>query len=188
MSTLGFYAFVELDSPSRHPTGWVMEFHTAAGESVEHVDRTPVSDDPSEIRGHVRGQMRGDTTDTATLELQVLPVLTRLRDTDDQPSIAGVTEFGPVPEQPDVSLVIGVRRLDRIQHQLVEFARDPQIALYRGSVRRRRSNARVSSRSWAASCTTSTAFRSASSRCCAEPGSRVPSTSGRGGLRAAAIS
>jgi hypothetical protein len=128
VSTLGFHAFVELESPSRHPTGWVMEFHTAAGESVEHVDRTPVSDDPGEIRGHVRSQMRGDTMGEATLELQVLPVLTRLRDAADQPSIEGVTDFGPVPEQPDASLVIGVRRLDRIQHQLVEFARDPQIS------------------------------------------------------------
>jgi hypothetical protein len=128
VSTLGFHALVELATPSIYPMGWVLEFTTAAGDNVEDVNQTTVSDQVAPVRAYIRRHVRQDPLDEEVLEHLVVPVAGRLRDAPDQPRVERMLEFGPVPAEPAVSVVVAVRRLDRIQHQLVEFVRDPMIA------------------------------------------------------------
>jgi hypothetical protein len=127
VSTLGFHALVELPSPSRHSSGWILEFRTATGNAVQDPLRAPVSPDTSGIFDLVLEPLRGDQ-DELVLERQVLPALTRLRNAPYQPRIEQILAFGEIPPAPEVSLVVAVRRIDRIEHQLVQFVHDPELA------------------------------------------------------------
>jgi O-antigen biosynthesis protein len=58
----------------------------------------------------------------------VLPAMVRLRGGSNDPQIERTVDLGALPDAPEVSIVIAVRAADRIEHQLAQFARDPEIA------------------------------------------------------------
>jgi Sulfotransferase family len=124
-TTKGYHAFVELEHPSRHPDGWVMEFRGAGGRASEHRAHSPVSQDTGELRQLLLTQLRNDPHNEAAFEHLVLPARTRLRVDRHEATIDHVVSFGQVPQAPELSVVVAVRRIDRIDHQLLSFARDP---------------------------------------------------------------
>jgi hypothetical protein len=123
---LGFGAYVELDSPSHHPTGWLLEIRTAAGDAVQDSARKPVVNDISAARRYVRVP-RLSAVDDAVLANQILPTVTRLAASAESGVVEEILDYGQVPEAPDVSIVVATWAIDRLEHQILEFARDPEI-------------------------------------------------------------
>jgi hypothetical protein len=128
VSTLGYHAYVELEDPSAHPDGWVMEFRTAGGQAVEHRLTKPVRTEPELVWDCIQRQPGADPRDEASFEHQVLPVISRLRGGGHAAQVEQIVEFGQIPAAPVVSIVVAVRDFDRIQHQLISFTRDPDVA------------------------------------------------------------
>ncbi len=128
LSTLGFHAYVELEHPSVHPTGWIVEFQTADGDAFEDAAPQPVRTGGGAVRELVLEQIRGAAGGEDVFAELVLPALARLREDSDEAQIEKTFAFGSVASSPAVSIVIAVRRVDRIEHQLAQFARDPEIS------------------------------------------------------------
>jgi GT2 family glycosyltransferase len=128
LPTLGFHAYVELEDPSLHPTGWILEFQTADGGAVEDAAPLPVRTEGAGVRELVLEQIRGATVGEDMFAELVLPALARLREDSDDARIEKAFTCGSVASSPAVSVVIAVRRVDRIEHQLAQFARDPEIS------------------------------------------------------------
>jgi hypothetical protein len=126
-STLGYYAYIELDQPSRHRDGWIMEFRTADGRTVEHRVSRPVQTDTGTLRKLLAEQLRTSAPNESAFERQILPARTQLRGDPQDTRIDRVIALGNVPEAPRLSIVVAVRRNDRIEHQLLSFANDPDL-------------------------------------------------------------
>ena len=124
---VGFSAYVELDSPSHHPTGWVLELRSGAGAAFEDVVRKPVVNDIAEARRRL-GMPRISALDDGVLANQILPTVTRLAGRPDSGVVEEIVDYGQVPEAPDVSIVVATLAIDRLEHQILEFASDPQMA------------------------------------------------------------
>jgi len=126
-STLGYHAYVELDHPSRHPEGWVMEFRTTGGRAIEHAAFRAIRRNSDRLRGLMIDQLGAEPGDEAVHEHQMLPVMTRLRRHTHGARIDRVVDLGNVPRAPELSIVVAARRVDRIDHQLLSFASDPDL-------------------------------------------------------------
>ncbi len=118
----GFHAYVELSRPSAATDGWVVRARSAQDRA-----RAPVRRDHASAHGRALHVMRQDSVTDDVVEGQVLPALARIRAAT-AGRIDAVTEFGTPPERPEFSLVIPLRKMDRVEHQLVQFARDPDFA------------------------------------------------------------
>jgi hypothetical protein len=123
---VGFSAYVELDSPSRHPTGWLVELRTAAGDAVQTAANNPVATDIGRVRRLLHLEPL-TPVDESSLANQFLPALTRLASSAASGVIEEVVDYGTVPDSPSVSIVVATAATDRIEHQIVEFALDPEI-------------------------------------------------------------
>jgi GT2 family glycosyltransferase len=126
----GFTAFFELPAASLLSAGWVVELHTAAGAAVE-VQCPPVSTDPLTVRASILGELaaRGPLAGPLAAEHGRF-ALTRL-----QEGIVGAAEidevdtYGEPPKAPEVSVIVPLyRRLDFLEHQLLHFSVDPELA------------------------------------------------------------
>jgi hypothetical protein len=124
--TVGFRAFVELEAPSRRPTGWVMQVRNAVGDSIEHVAPDPVIADSAQSWGLLCALASSDV-DEEVMEHQILAAATRLAARPSAGVIEEIVDYGAVPEEPDVSIVIATHWVDRMEHQILEFAQDPGI-------------------------------------------------------------
>jgi GT2 family glycosyltransferase len=126
----GFTAFLDLPAPSSLPTGWLVELHTAAGAAVE-VRCPPASADPQAIRASILGELanHGDLAGPLAAE-HGRHALSRLQERIvDEAEIDCVDVYGEPPEAPEVSIVIPLyRRLDFLEHQLLHFSTDPELA------------------------------------------------------------
>ena len=125
--TLGYYAYVELEHPSRHPHGWVMEFRTATGREIEHVAPGPASPDGAHVRELLAAQLEVEDPTDAVFARQVLPVMSALHE-GPEPRLRRIATFGTVPANPRHSVIVAVGRFDRIDHQLLSFFHDPDFA------------------------------------------------------------
>ena len=126
-TTLGFHTLIQTPTPSIHPHGWTLELQATNGRHVQDTARQPTNPDATALWDHILDALHTDPNDTGTLTHQLLPTLEHLRHNRAQPQIDRVITFGEVSDRPAVSLVIAVRRLDRIEHQLGQFARDPEL-------------------------------------------------------------
>lgn len=126
----GFTAFLDLPAPSSLPTGWVVELHTAAGAAVE-VPCPPANGDPQTIRATILGELanHGDLAGPLAAE-HGRHALSRLQERIvDEAQIDTVDVYGEPPASPEVSIVIPLyRRLDFLEHQLLHFSADPELA------------------------------------------------------------
>ena len=123
----GFYAYVELDKPPREAQGWAVRSVSPDGGETESVAGAPSAANPATIRARAMHVMRLPVVPDRVIEGQVLPALTRLQAAE-AVSVAACFEFGAVPSAPEFSLVVPLRTIDRVDHQLLQFAPEPDIA------------------------------------------------------------
>lgn len=126
----GFVGLAELAAPSRLGSGWIVELSDAVGESIE-VEAPAVVRDPLAIRTAILTDfaLARRPEDPARAEL-FEPALTRLQARlAADVSVEDVRQHGRPPADPEVSIVVPLYgRIDFLEHQLTQFARDPEIA------------------------------------------------------------
>ncbi|MBS1843450.1 MAG: glycosyltransferase family 2 protein [Actinobacteria bacterium] len=126
----GFTAFFELPAASRLAAGWVVELHTAGGVAVE-VGCPPVNTDPHSVRASILGELaaRGPLAGPLAAE-HGRHALTRLQERIvTAAEIDEVEVYGEPPKSPEVSVVVPLyRRIDFLEHQLLHFSVDPELA------------------------------------------------------------
>jgi hypothetical protein len=121
-----FHALVKLDSPSSHPTGWVLQVRSPSG--VTELDaETPLLSDTANVRELVAA-LRSEGLAESAFEGFVLGALSSLRAPQAEPRAQSVTDYGRVPAAAEASIVVAVADVDRIQLQLAELARDSELA------------------------------------------------------------
>jgi Sulfotransferase family len=123
---LGFQIYVELDRASVHPAGWMIELRTAEGHELEDTARSDVTTDPDQVRRRVMRPAGASPPNSVILANHTLPAIKRLR-IGGNIDIVSITSVGELPRSPDVSIVTALRGADRIEHQLVQYARDPDL-------------------------------------------------------------
>jgi GT2 family glycosyltransferase len=126
----GFTAYVVMSAPSRLPTGWVAELRTSDGVRLE-VDCPTVVRDRERVRTMIlnelgqRGSIGGELTAS-----HARAALSRLQErVVGHSSIRSIDVYGSLPDNPAVSIVVPLyKRLDFMEHQLLQFSRDPELA------------------------------------------------------------
>jgi GT2 family glycosyltransferase len=125
----GFVCFFEVTNPSRLAEGWIFELENSAGVGIEA--GSPVAAvDPLAVRDTILGELvRERRVDTPLMD-QLVPAVVRLQEQlSARVEVDEVEELGAVPADADVSVVIPLyRRVDLLEHQLAQFANDPQLA------------------------------------------------------------
>jgi GT2 family glycosyltransferase len=126
----GFVGLAEIAAPSRLGGGWIVEMSDAVGESIE-VEAPPVVRDALAVRTAILtdfalARRPEDPARAALFE----PALTRLQARlAADVGVEDVRQHGRAPADPDVSIVVPLyKRIDFLEHQLTQFARDPEIA------------------------------------------------------------
>jgi hypothetical protein len=114
----GFHAYVELEHPSRHPVGWLVELRTVDGLAVQDVARNPVEHDPEKLHHRVLDPLRVPAPEDRILAGSVAPALERMRAAAHL-RIEEVLDYGEVPERPETTVLIATARADLIVHQLL---------------------------------------------------------------------
>jgi GT2 family glycosyltransferase len=125
----GFVCFFELANPSRLAEGWIFELENSAGVGIE-AGGPAATVDPLAVRDTILGELvRERRVDTPLMD-QLVPAVVRLQEQlSARVEIDEVEELGVVPTDADVSVVIPLyRRVDLLEHQLAQFANDPELA------------------------------------------------------------
>lgn len=126
----GFIAHVTLPSPSRLSSGWIAELRTSDGLELE-IECPAVSRDPLAIRSTILGELGQHGTVGGRLAADHgRAALTRLQQRlVGEASVDSIDVYGEPPRQPTVSIVVPLyQRLDFIEHQMLQFSRDPEFA------------------------------------------------------------
>jgi hypothetical protein len=122
----GFAGMFGTEFPTRGMEGWVFEAVNESGRGVEAA--TAVSPDPLRTI-FADAAVEFDEADSLR-ERHLRPAVTRLLQL--RRGRTGLVEFaglGQTPRVPEVSLVIPLqRRIDLIEHQIVQFVADPEIS------------------------------------------------------------
>jgi O-antigen biosynthesis protein len=122
----GFTAHVSLPATSRLADGWIAELRTSDGIQLE-IPCPSVVGDPRAVRSTILGELGSRGTVGGSLaENHGRPALTRLQEQIVAESeVESVDVYGRPPEEPAVSIVVPLyKRLDFIEHQLLQFAGD----------------------------------------------------------------
>lgn len=125
----GFICHFGTGAPSRRADGWVVELANAAGRGVETAAAL-ASTDLDAAREAIVADVELEAVDRDTLiERHVHPALTRLQGLQHgRVAIATSDCHGNSPSRPDVSIVVPLdRRIDLLEHQLAQFADDPEL-------------------------------------------------------------
>jgi len=126
----GFIALIELPAPSLLASGWIAELRTSQGIAVEVRCPDPVVD-PQEVRAKIlaelgsRGPVGGELAARHGRR-----ALTRLQERIvGESEVDSVDLYGEQPTAPAISIVVPLyKRLDFIEHQLLQFSTDPDFA------------------------------------------------------------
>jgi GT2 family glycosyltransferase len=126
----GFIGLVELGVPSLLGNGWTIEMKDSLGVAVG-AETPQVLRDPLSVRSTILADFaltkRPDHPARADL---FEPALTRLQARlAADVKIEDVRQHGQPPANPEVSVIVPLyRRIDFLEHQLTQFARDPEFA------------------------------------------------------------
>jgi O-antigen biosynthesis protein len=126
----GFTAFFTLPAPSLLQAGWIAELRTSDGLDLEVLCPSVVAE-PLAVRAAILGELTGARAVGGPLaEEHGRHALTRLQQrVTAESQIASVDDYGEPPSAPATSIVVPLyRRLDLIEHQLLHFSRDPELA------------------------------------------------------------
>jgi len=124
----GFVCFFEVENPSRLAEGWVFELENSAGVAIE-ASAPAATVDPLAVRDTILGELvRERRVDTPLMD-QLAPAVVRLQEElTRRAEVEEVEDFGAIAAEPDVSVVVPLyRRVDLIEHQLAQFANDPEM-------------------------------------------------------------
>ena len=123
-----FFARFETRRPSRLRRPWVFEVRNEAGRNAEmHV--LPDVAGTSAARSKILSSVPEDGLPNEELmSNHVFPAINGLQArARESVEIAGVTEYARVEDAPEVSIVVPLfRRIDLVEHQLLQFDRDPE--------------------------------------------------------------
>jgi GT2 family glycosyltransferase len=126
----GFLSFVEIDAPSHLTSGWIVELIGDDGEAVE-ASAPDVIDDATGAQALLLGDLvHASANSDDMMRDHVHPAFEMLqrRRTDDN-VIRSVTQFGTLPTNPEVSIIIPLyQRIDFVEHQMAQWCRDPYIS------------------------------------------------------------
>jgi GT2 family glycosyltransferase len=126
----GFACCFDMIAPSNAASGWVLELRNGAGSAVEAAG-PPVVAGRDEVRNMLLGDIGLERPSEETLTRDHLfPAISRLQERNSERlRIDRVVQFGDPPANPEVSIVVPLyRRIDFHEHQLAQFALDPEIA------------------------------------------------------------
>jgi GT2 family glycosyltransferase len=126
----GFTAFFSLPAPSLLADGWIAEAAVGDGLSVEIACPTVVLD-PSAVRSRILGELGSRPALGGPLVAEHgRHALTRLQARAvDAAQVASIDVYGEPARHPRTSIVIPLyKRLDFVEHQLLHFSRDPDLA------------------------------------------------------------
>ena len=124
---LGFITHIELEAPSHLAGGWIGELHSSSGPALE-VPGPDVIRDPGAIRDAILADLSQEKPIGGPLTVgHVRPALTRLQEaTQSMAAVHDVQSYGKPPRSPDVTIVVPLyQRIDFVEHQLLQFSRDP---------------------------------------------------------------
>jgi O-antigen biosynthesis protein len=126
----GFTAHVVLPAPSRLSSGWIAELRTSDGLELE-IECPAVTREARAVRSTILGELgqRGSVGGALAAD-HGRAALTRLQERlVGEAEVDSVDVYGEPPRDPAVSIVVPLyKRLDFIEHQLLQFSRDPEFA------------------------------------------------------------
>jgi GT2 family glycosyltransferase len=126
----GFTAFFTLPAPSLLAGGWIAELRTSDGLDLE-VLCPPVVREAQAVRATILGELSSaGAVGGALAGEHGRHALTRLqrRITEDS-QVVSIEDYGTPPSAPTSSIVVPLyKRLDLIEHQLLHFSRDQELA------------------------------------------------------------
>jgi GT2 family glycosyltransferase len=126
----GFTALVTLPAPSRLSNGWIAELRTSDGLELE-IECPAVTRGTLAVRSTILGELgqRGSIGGSLAAD-HGREALTRLQHrVVGEAEIDSVDVYGEPPPDPAASIVVPLyKRLDFIEHQLLQFSRDPELA------------------------------------------------------------
>jgi len=126
----GFTAHFTLAAPSLLAGGWIAELHTSDGLQLE-IQCPAVVRDPQQARSTILGELgaRGDIGGPLAAT-HGRDALTRLQSRIvSESTVESIDSYGEPPTDPEVSVVVPLyKRLDFLEHQLLQFSRDHDFA------------------------------------------------------------
>ena len=124
----GFICYGETREAGLSPAGWVMQVVLSDGTGVE-VEVPSMLDDPRKLRAIILGDIDLDDTDDRLKTCHTRPALGRLEERlANRVEIATIDQHGDPPVEPAVSIVVPLYvRTDFLEHQLAQFAHDPEL-------------------------------------------------------------
>jgi GT2 family glycosyltransferase len=126
---LGVIAYVETVAPSLVADGWVIELRDSLGGRVE--GRAPqVKRDLVAARTTILGDLQLERLPASTLrERHIRPAIERIQERlVGRVAIDAVDQLGKSPIGPEVSIIVPLYgRVDFVEHQLAQFAHDPEL-------------------------------------------------------------
>lgn len=126
----GFTAHFTLAAPSLLSGGWIAELHTSDGLQLE-IECPAAVRDPQVARSAILGELgaRG-SIGGPLVATHGRDALTRLQSRIvAESTVESIDSYGEAPSSPEVSVVVPLyKRLDFLEHQLLQFSRDPDFA------------------------------------------------------------
>ena len=124
----GFISFFHTSAPSLLPVGWLVEVETAAGTVMEAIAPRLLTDD-NRIRMELLNDLVHDDVDQELRRKHISPALSALQTRRSQRvHIECAAEFGEQAANPHVSILVPLYgRLDLLEHQMAQFADDPDL-------------------------------------------------------------
>jgi O-antigen biosynthesis protein len=125
----GFTAFFTLAQPSLLARGWIAELRTSDGMDLE-ILCPPVVGEAHAVRSTILGELSGHGPIGGELAAEHgRHALTRLqRRIVCEAQISSIDTYGAQPRSPSTSIVVPLyKRLDLIEHQFLQFSRDPDM-------------------------------------------------------------
>jgi hypothetical protein len=128
-ATHGFVSAVRLNVPSFQDTGWRIELHTSRGPAIEAICPA-VTREPASLWERVLSDIGRHCASPQLLATHVHPVMRALlRRAPQEITIEEVLQFGVPNPSPAVSVVVALAdSVDALEHQLAQFANDPEVA------------------------------------------------------------
>jgi O-antigen biosynthesis protein len=125
-----FICLFETKSPSHLRKSWVFEVQNETGRAVEMYQLPDVPTDVRAARAHIlRSVPESALPNNALMTQHVYPAIERLQQrARDAIEVESLANYGDLPDAPEASIVVPLyKRIDLVEHQLVQFASDPEL-------------------------------------------------------------